>query len=161
KDRERFLADPMFSETPAEEDVALGAQLLELHGPEKLAAILAAMYRARLPEPEELFDAGRVVEAPPRERRDRPGREEASPREYPERADRLTPDEVAWFRLPVGRSQNADPKWLVPLICRLGHVTKKDIGQIRIFPRETRFEIASAVQDRFLAAIAAVQEEDL
>src|SRR5690606_8097669 len=112
KDRERFLADPMFSAEPAEEDVALGAQLLELHGPEKLAAILAAMYRARLPEPEELFDAGRVVEAPPRERRDRPGREEASPREYPERADRLTPDEVAWFRLPVGRSQNADPKWL-------------------------------------------------
>ena len=30
--------------------------------------------------------------------------------------------------MTVGRTKNADPKWLIPLICRLGHVTKKDIG---------------------------------
>jgi hypothetical protein len=33
-----------------------------------------------------------------------------------------------WFRLNVGREKNADPKWLIPLICRQGHVTKQDIG---------------------------------
>jgi ATP-dependent RNA helicase DeaD len=58
-----------------------------------------------------------------------------------------------WFRLPVGRSANADPKWLIPLICRLGHVTKKDIGQIRIFDRETKFEIAPEAEPRFSAAL--------
>jgi len=50
--------------------------------------------------------------------------------------------EGAWFRLPIGRHDNADPKWLVPLICRLGHVTKRDIGLIKIFDRETKFEIS-------------------
>jgi ATP-dependent RNA helicase DeaD len=48
---------------------------------------------------------------------------------------------VSWFRLTVGRRNNADPKWLLPLICRLGHVTKRDIGSIKIFERETKFEI--------------------
>ena len=60
---------------------------------------------------------------------------------------------MVWFRLTVGRSANADPKWLIPLICRRGHVTKKDIGAIRIFDRETKFEIAKDAADRFTAAI--------
>ena len=69
---------------------------------------------------------------------------EAREREARERSPAAAPgEELAWFRLPVGRRNNADPKWLVPLICRLGHVTKKDIGQIRIFDNETKFEIAT------------------
>ena len=60
---------------------------------------------------------------------------------------------MVWFRLSVGRSANADPKWLIPLICRRGHVTKKDIGSIRIFDRETKFEIARDAVDRFTAAL--------
>ena len=57
--------------------------------------------------------------------------------------------------MPVGRSKNADPKWILPMICRLGHVTKKDIGQIRIFDRETKFEISKAAEERFREAIKA------
>ena len=58
--------------------------------------------------------------------------------ERPERAHRRASDDYAasdgaWFRVAVGRTNNADPKWLIPLICRVGHVTKKDIGEIRIF----------------------------
>jgi len=66
-----------------------------------------------------------------------------------------------WFRLAVGRNSNADPKWLVPMICRRGHVTKKDIGQIRIFDRETKFEIAKDAVDRFKAAVAAAPGEPI
>ena len=36
-----------------------------------------------------------------------------------------------------GPAPPADPKWLVPLICRMGGVEKRDIGAIRIFDRET------------------------
>ena len=36
--------------------------------------------------------------------------------------DRLQPDEVTWFRLDIGRNRNADPKWLIPLICRGGGI---------------------------------------
>ena len=57
--------------------------------------------------------------------------------------------------MPVGRSKNADPKWLVPLICRLGHVTKKDIGLIKIFDNETKFEITREAEPRFREAIKA------
>ena len=62
-------------------------------------------------------------------------------------------DMVVVPALTVGRSANADPKWLIPLICRRGHVTKKDIGAIRIFDRETKFEIARDAVDRFSAAM--------
>ena len=65
---------------------------------------------------------------------------------------------AAWFRLPVGRSKNADPKWLVPLICRLGHVTKKDIGLIKIHDNETKFEISPEVEARFRIAIKAAAD---
>ena len=59
-----------------------------------------------------------------------------------------------WFRAAVGRRENADPKWLIPLICRQGGVTKQDIGAIRIFDGETKFEIAPEAAERFAAAIA-------
>jgi ATP-dependent RNA helicase DeaD len=61
----------------------------------------------------------------------------------------------------VGRNSNADPKWLLPMICRRGHVTKKDIGQIRIFDRETKFEIAREAADRFKAAVASAPGEPI
>ena len=55
--------------------------------------------------------------------------------------------------MSIGRRNNADPKWLIPLICRLGGVTKAEIGTIRIFERETRFEIAREAQARFAEAV--------
>jgi ATP-dependent RNA helicase DeaD len=61
----------------------------------------------------------------------------------------------------VGRRKNADPKWLLPLICRLGHVTKKDIGLIRIFDFETKFEITREASEKFAAAAAATAEDDV
>jgi ATP-dependent RNA helicase DeaD len=63
--------------------------------------------------------------------------------------------------MPIGRQNNADPKWLIPLICRLGHVTKKDIGQIRIFDRETKFEITGETEARFRQAIKGAAEGDI
>ncbi len=48
-------------------------------------------------------------------------------------------DDVAWFRMDIGRRQNADPRWILPLICRRGHITKAEVGAIRIGPNETAF----------------------
>jgi ATP-dependent RNA helicase DeaD len=53
----------------------------------------------------------------------------------------------------VGRNNNADPRWLLPIICRMGQVTKPDVGSIRILDRETRFEIAPTAAARFAAAL--------
>lgn len=57
--------------------------------------------------------------------------------------------EHVWFSVNVGRSKNADPKWLVPLLCRRGGINKKDIGKIQILQRATRVEIAPDVSERF------------
>ncbi|HEX7760802.1 MAG TPA: DbpA RNA binding domain-containing protein, partial [Caulobacteraceae bacterium] len=65
----------------------------------------------------------------------------------------------SWFRIKVGRQDDADPKWLIPVICRLGQVTKPDIGEIRIFERETKFEIAPGAAARFTGAIQSAHDE--
>ncbi|MFZ4110575.1 MAG: DbpA RNA binding domain-containing protein, partial [Polymorphobacter sp.] len=69
-------------------------------------------------------------------------------------------DDTVWFRMDVGRRLNADPRWLLPLICRRGHVTKAEIGAIKIGPEETGFEIPRALADRFIDALRRTEGED-
>jgi ATP-dependent RNA helicase DeaD len=151
RDRERMFESPLLQEPPSDDDRALGRKLLEDRSPELIAAALVRLYRSRLPEPEDVFDDGRGAEPPPRDRpqRERPGEAVA------ERGGGV------WFRMPVGRQDRADPKWLIPLICRRGHVTKRDIGEIRISARETRFEIAAGVEARFREALRSSAEGDV
>ena len=59
---------------------------------------------------------------------------------------------MVWFRLNIGRAQNADARWLLPLICRAGGVTKTEIGAIKIFERDTRFEILAEAAEQFADA---------
>jgi ATP-dependent RNA helicase DeaD len=67
---------------------------------------------------------------------------------------------TSWFRITIGRQNNADPKWLLPLICRVGEVTKSEIGAIRVFDRETKFEIVDAAAARFAAAVDRSTEKE-
>lgn len=116
----------------SEQDYELGKALLADRSPEEIAAALAHAYRARLPEPEELLGS----DAPSGPRAPRPGFEES-----------------AWFRLNVGRNQNADPRWLLPLLCRQGHISRNEIGAIRIAAHETMFEVAGSAASKFLDAV--------
>jgi ATP-dependent RNA helicase DeaD len=151
-DQERLLHDPILTEPAAEEDLALARLVMERTSAETIAAALIRLHRSRLPAPEELFDPGEP----------RGVREERGPRERPQRRrENAGPSDTVWFRLAVGRTANADPKWLIPLICRRGHVTKTDIGQIRIFDRETKFEITRDAATRFAAALAAAPGESI
>jgi ATP-dependent RNA helicase DeaD len=148
KDQVRLLEDPILNEPASPEDLALAGRILADRSPEAVAAALIRLHRARLPEPEEVFDdvrdRGPDTPRPPR-----------LPRPERRASDEHAVDGGAWFRLAVGRTNNADPKWLVPLICRVGHVTKKDIGEIRIFDRETKFEISREAEAKFREAIKA------
>jgi ATP-dependent RNA helicase DeaD len=57
------------------------------------------------------------------------------------------------FRINLGGKDQADPRWMLPLICRRGGVTRREVGAIRIGPEETLFEIAGdAARDFALAA---------
>ncbi len=152
RDQERMLDESFLKEESTPEDLAQAKALLakfseDGRSAEDIAAALIRLYRTRLPAPEDLFDA---MELPDR-RFDRPDR--------PERASGELGD-VVWFRLDVGRENNADPKWLIPLICRRGHITKREIGFIKIFDRETKFEIVANAAERFQAAVAKSGSEE-
>ncbi|HEY9236487.1 MAG TPA: DEAD/DEAH box helicase [Phenylobacterium sp.] len=153
KDQARLLEDPIFAEAAGEEEARLAGLLLETRSPAEVAAALIRLHRQRLPAPEELYDDARGRD----QDRERPRRED---RAFG-KPERLAPEDVSWFRITVGRSKNADPKWLIPMICRLGHVTKKDIGSIRIFDRETKFEIAKEIEAKFAEAIRATAEDEI
>jgi ATP-dependent RNA helicase DeaD len=156
RDGARLLEDPALTEELAPEDLVLARSLLEGRTAEEVAGALVRLYRSRLPSPEELADPA----APPERRRKPPVRGEAGsagpvgegPRVHRERTPgpgRERGGPMRWFSLNVGRDQKADPKWLIPVICRLGGVTKREIGTIRILPTETRFEVAEAYAERF------------
>jgi ATP-dependent RNA helicase DeaD len=68
-------------------------------------------------------------------------------------------DDVVWFRMDIGRRQNADPRWLLPLLCRRGHITRGEIGAIRIGANETHFQVPRAVEARFRDALAKTARE--
>ncbi|MEC7000056.1 DbpA RNA binding domain-containing protein [Brucella abortus] len=61
-----------------------------------------------------------------------------------ERFDRNARFDGVWFSVSAGRKHRADPKWLLPLTCKAGDVSKRDVGSIKIFDNETRFEIAAS-----------------
>ncbi|WP_164156742.1 DEAD/DEAH box helicase [Sandarakinorhabdus rubra] len=130
-----------------EADRRLGEELLTRHGVDEIAAALVRVHRMRLPEVEELVDAGPPVRArPERHAADPGGRQGGAP-------DRRQGGAGVWFRLDVGRRHNADPRWIIPLLCRRGGVTKPDIGSIRILPSETLVEIAPDMAERFQVAL--------
>jgi ATP-dependent RNA helicase DeaD len=96
-------------------------------------------------------------------REDKPRDERPRPHKTAERQHAPThergaaPGEMAngvWFRLNVGRERNADPKWLLPEICRQGEVTKKDVGAIRVFEMETLFQIDAAIAPKFTILVS-------
>jgi ATP-dependent RNA helicase DeaD len=175
KDQQRLISHPIFSEPANEEDLTLGRALLAGRTAEEIATALMRFHRAQLPAPEEIADPGAGVRTPYESRhKSEPGprRENVTPwrdraeRGRPEggdcreagnfkRGERQDRDDMVWFRISIGREHNADPRWLLPLICRAGDVTKAEIGSIRIFDRDSRFQIAEAHADRFAAAVKA------
>jgi ATP-dependent RNA helicase DeaD len=167
RDQERMLLDPALTEPSQEEDRTLARALLANRSAEDIATALIRLYRSRLPAPEELFDSHaqshaqshpqrKVADAPRREPRPAPDqRRETSSRK------RQPSSDMVWFRATVGRRNNADPKWLVPLICRLGDVTKQEIGAIRIFDRETKFEITAEAAPGFTQSLKGAGDNEV
>lgn len=132
KDRERLLEKLL---EPVELDAIdreLAQKLLSAQDPAEIAARLVKAHRASLPEPEDLIANTPEARRAAQKERHRPGFED-----------------VVWFRMDVGRRDNADPRWILPLICRRGHITRNEIGAIRIGPAETHFQIPRGIADRF------------
>lgn len=128
----------------AEEERAAAARLLDGRDPLALALALVRSGRARLPAPEELPETALAAREAPR-RQDQEGR--------PVRKVKSgVPADTVWFRVNLGREKNADPRWILPLLCRRGGVGREAIGKICVDARETRFEVVRSAAEAFSAA---------
>ncbi|WP_300973931.1 DEAD/DEAH box helicase [Sphingomonas sp. LHG3406-1] len=130
RDRARLmekLREPVEAE---EADQAFAAELLEELGPEGVAAALVRALASDLPAPEDLLDG-------PSEERPQHGGF----------------DGAGWFRINAGRRQGGDPKWLLPLICRIGHVPRSEIGAIKVAATDSYFEVSPRALQTFVKAL--------
>ena len=143
KDRERLRATLSVPIELDEEDKELAGHLMEQLAPEAIVAALIRSIRTELPAPEDILGSGRKDEQG--DGGARPGFEGAS-----------------WFRLNAGRRHNADPRWLLPLICRYGHVTRSEIGAIRLAANESYFQVSERAVPGFVKALrrATIAPED-
>ncbi|MBT2134933.1 DEAD/DEAH box helicase [Croceibacterium sp. LX-88] len=135
-DRQRLLEALLEPIEFDEEDRELATRLLAERSPEDIAAALVRAHRAALPQAEELIP--NTPEAQQADRQDR---------------HRAGFEDVVWFRMDVGRRQNADPRWILPLLCRRGHITRNEIGAIRISANETHFQVPRTIADKFASAL--------
>lgn len=145
KDRERLLAKLTAEVSIDDGDRELAKQLMEQRSPEEIASMLVSAHRAQMPEPEDLIANTPEARRADQQERHRPGFED-----------------TVWFRMDIGRKQNADPRWVLPLLCRRGHITRNEVGAIRIGQSESHFQIPRAIADKFAAAVerTASSEDD-
>jgi ATP-dependent RNA helicase DeaD len=136
QDHERLLKALLEPGEYDDQDRALATRLMQERTPEDIAAALVQAHRAKMPQPEELIantpEARKADEA----ERHRPGFED-----------------TVWFKIELGRRQNADPRWILPLLCRRGHITRNEIGAIRIGADETHVQIPRAIAQKFADAL--------
>ncbi len=140
QDQAALMGHPVLREAASDSELERARALLAGYSPEALAVAAVRLYSASLPAPERLTELAPVASGP-----------------------RARPDAgtVVWFRAAVGRRESADPKWLLPLICRMGAVTRNEIGAIRVFAHDTRFEVARAAAERFTEAVSAADSSEL
>lgn len=163
KNYERILNEVAEVEALDEEHSDVLKALQERYTPEQIAAAYLARELSLRPVPEELSDApirpldgrrgnDRFDRGDRNDRGDRGGRGERGDRgdrfggERQERGPRF---DGVWYSLSAGRKHRADPRWLLPLICKAGNVSKRDVGSIRILDNETRFEILTEKSGEF------------
>ncbi|MES2135699.1 MAG: DEAD/DEAH box helicase [Pseudomonadota bacterium] len=144
RDRERLLESLAAPVEVDDDDRQLAQELIARLSPEAIAAALVRSLRTDLPVPEDILAAGGG-----RDERGEPG-------------PRPGFEQSTWFRINAGRRHNADPCWLLPLICRYGHLGRNDIGAIRIAANESYFEVTRTATAGFVKALrrATIAPED-
>jgi len=135
RDDERLIEGFSVSDKP---DTEFVARFLEKYTPEQIAAAYIEQYRSQRSAPEELQTVSVT------------GPDVKSPR------DEFA--ESTWISLTIGRNQKAEPRWLLPMLCRAGDITKRDIGAIRMQPDETFVQLNAQISNDFIKALGGKKE---
>lgn len=132
RDTERLLTDEALTQPESENETALITLLAERFTARELAAGLSRLYFAAKSAPEEITTV--------------------SP-DGPKPRARAEFERSFWMRLSTGRNNRAEPRWLLPMLCRAGNLSKNDIGAIRIFDDHTVVQLHDDCRERFLSAL--------
>jgi len=127
RDVERMFADPDWTSPVSEAEAARVEQLAASFTPEQIAAAYLRLYNASRSAPEELSD----------------------PNTGPER--NFGPS--VWFSLPGGRDAGAEPRRLLPMLCKAGGLNREDIGAIRVRKDCSFLEVKESSVPALLTAI--------
>lgn len=149
RDDERLLSDPLLQAPLSAAEATIVRALLAEHDPVQVAAAFVRLSRKGQAAPEDLPAApawSPLGPASPSARSERPARASSSQEGFPG---------GAWIALSVGRTKQAEPRWLIPMLCKAGGLTKREIGSIRIQEHQTLVEIDANRIDAFLERIGA------
>jgi len=130
RDEERLLSDPIWEEAVTDEERTFVENLTAKHDPERIAAAVLRLSRARQSAPEDLSKISLDTAQEVRERPPKRLKEEFGP--------------SVWFTLPMGRATGAEPRRILPIVCRSEAVTGADIGAIRVFDTESWVQISES-----------------
>ncbi|MEO1187666.1 MAG: DEAD/DEAH box helicase [Pseudomonadota bacterium] len=149
----KVLVHDMLQSPPDESEAVLSSALLEAYSAENLAAAIVRLTRAADSAPEVLQDPG--AQKPDRSRREKYDPDRDLPRDerrvHGGRRGSDFPD-GQWVKLGVGRKKKADPKWLIPMLCKAGGFSRNSIGAIRIDPDATHVELKPEAAEKLMLA---------
>jgi ATP-dependent RNA helicase DeaD len=142
RDDERLLADPLLTDAVTDDEAATVDALVAKFDARQLAAAVTRFFTAGRSAPEDLIEVS-LEQRKPRERTEGP---------FPTEPKRPRDGFGAslWISVSVGRKQRAEPRWLIPMLCRNGNITKNEIGAIKMQPEETYIELAADAANGFL-----------
>jgi ATP-dependent RNA helicase DeaD len=129
REEERMLGDDTWQTGTADSERETVDKLAEAYSPEQLAAAYLRLYRSVRSAPEELTD----VNAKPAPRQD------------------FGPS--VWFAVTGGRNAGAEPRRLLPMMCKATNLTRDDIGAIRVQQDQSFVQIKEASIHTFLNAL--------
>ena len=136
KDQERLLSDSTWTNLPTSAEKGSVDKLTETFNIEQLATAFFRLYIANQSAPEELAPSGATGAPKPRG--------EFGP--------------TVWFSISGGREADANPRRMLPMICKAGNLSRDDIGAIRIQDTETFIEILKSSVEGFLKTIGPNKE---
>ena len=128
-DEARMVENPAWLEEIPGSDIGAVNMLVGRFAPEQIAAAYLRLYHAHHTPPEELS----AVDAKP--------------------APRKAFGPSVWFSVAGGRAADAEPRRLLPMLCKAGGLTKDDIGAIRVQQDVSYVELREGAVDGFLAEL--------
>jgi ATP-dependent RNA helicase DeaD len=129
REEARLFADPMWQVPPEGSELEAVEKLTAAFSDAQLAAAFLRFYRSVRSAPEDLAEVG------------------AKP---PEKADF---GESRWFSFSYGRADGAEPRRLLPMLCKAAGLDRHDVGAIRVQDDRSLVQIRAAAVTRMLETL--------